>query len=348
MFVKLKEVYEQLPEPAKTEHTWRYSEYSFFVKDQKPNTSLEVILKGGEILKQDIFESITLRYPEKITVYNLLNHQEKFSIHITRDGDYYLEQNFQGEYNIVRSQIKIDSNLEVDMIIKSSDKFENSVNNNVMEIEISQNSKVRIFFDNYFTKSYTHNFIYLNLADNSNVALVFSSFNSKYEKTHIRSVIDGIDSNYTVYILAKLNNNNHIDYRTENIHLKSGSKSLSVYRSIVDDMARSIYTGMLRIEKDAKYCNAYQNSRNILLSDKAKVETIPELEILNQEVACTHGAVVSSLDEEAIYYFMSRGVNRQEAIKLITDGFLLDKLEETFGTKLYSTIYKKVTGEEYS
>ncbi|MCS7243414.1 MAG: SufD family Fe-S cluster assembly protein [Candidatus Calescibacterium sp.] len=349
----VRELYEKLPEPLKTEHTWRYSEYSFFVKDKEPKTIVQINQNTKfesdkiEITKGDLFEPLTLKYPEKITLHNLIHHKEKFSLDISKSGFYSFEQKLLGEYNILRTQIRIANNIETDLIISLSDELKNSTNNNVIEIEAQENSKVRIFFDNHFLNSYIHNFIYLDMKDNTDVRLLFSTFNPKYEKTHVKALINGVSSNFIVFILAKLSNNDHVDYRTENVHLKSNSKSLSVYRSIVNDQARSIYTGMLRIEKEAKYCNAYQNSRNILLSEKARVETIPELEILNQEVACTHGAVVSSLDEESIYYFMSRGVSREEAIKLLTDGFLLDKLEDNFGEKLYSIIYRKVTGEEH-
>ncbi|MEN3015436.1 MAG: SufD family Fe-S cluster assembly protein [bacterium] len=342
----IKEIYEKLPQPLKTQHTWRYSEYSYFVKDESPTTQI-TLSSNLNLVEKEIFEPITINYPEKITVYNYMYHTDKFATEIVKNGVYNLSILFSGKYNLTRGQIKIAPNLEIDLVLNLYDNTNQTTTNNVIEILVQDNSKVRILFDHSFHNSYAHNFVYLRMMDNSDVRMVFSSFNPKYEKTHIRSLIDGLNSNFVVYILAKVDATQHVDYRTENIHLKSSSKSLSVYRSIADGRSRSIYTGMLRIEKDAKYCNAYQNSRNILLSDKAKVETIPELEILNQEVACTHGAVVSSIDEEAIYYFMSRGVSREEAVKLITEGFLLDKLEENLQNNLYPIIYKKVTGEEY-
>lgn len=343
----IKELYDKIPHPLKTEHNWRYSDYSLFFKDSQPDTNIKVNSLNLNIKNHDLFDSLIIKYPEKISLFNLLNYSQNFSVEISESNFYQLSYEFLGSYNITRSQINIKPNVEVDLLITSMDKIQNSVNNNVIEINVEQNSKLKIFFDHYFNNSFFHNFVYLNISDNADVRLVFKTFYPKYEKNHIKCLINGIDSNLTIFILAKLDNIDHVDYRTENIHLKSNSKSLSVYRSIANGKSTSIYTGMLRIEKDAKYCNAYQNSRNILLSEKAKVQTIPELEILNQEVSCTHGAVVSSIDEESIYYFMSRGVSREEAIKLITDGFLIDKLEENFGKNLYPEIYKKITEKEY-
>lgn len=344
----IQELYEKTPDPLKTQHTWRYSEYSFFTPYKEPQTVVKLSTSTNiNISKEDLFDPLTLIYPEKITLHNLIHHQEKFSLKINQNGMYEINQQLLGEYNIERIQIKIEANLDVDLVFTTQDKIKDSVNNNVIEIWVEKNTKARIFFENSLTNSYTHNFVYLNVEDDSDLRLAFLTLNPKYEKTHVKTLINGINSNYVVYILAKVDNKEHVDYRTENIHLKSNSQSLSVYRSVADGKSRSIYTGMLRIEKEAKYCNAYQNSRNILLSEKAKIETIPELEILNQEVACTHGAVISSVDEESIYYFMSRGVSREEAIKLLIDGFLLDKLEENLGSKIYSIIYKRVTNQEY-
>jgi len=346
--VKLQELYESIPQPHYTQHTWRYSDYSFFVKDLPFDTKLEVLSENLTILEGDLFESLAYKFPEKITLYNLLNFKRAFSVNIKNSGVYKLDQKFLGTYNITRSQFKIEPGLSVDLIITSSDENRESTTNNVMEFFVDKGGKLNVFFDNYFSNSYTHNFVYLKLSDSSDVRFLFSTFNPKYEKSHIKALIDGENSNFIIYILAKVDNLEHVDYRTENIHLKSNSKSLSVYRSIADGRSRSIYTGMLRVEKDAFYCDAYQNSRNILLSDKARIETIPELEILNQNVRCTHGAVVSSIDNDAVYYFMSRGISQEEAIKLITDGFLLDNLEDTFGSNIFPACFKKVTNEEFS
>ncbi len=344
----LMELYEKIPVPLKTEHNWRYSEYSFFVKDEEPTTFVDINSSISNIHKSDIFEPLVVKNPEKIGVYNLIKSQEKFSFDIDKSGMYFIELKMLGKYNVVREQVRIRENLDVDLVFTIEDGNKESVNNNCLELLVEKNSKVRIFFDHNLKQSFSHSLIYFDMKDNTDVRLAFLTNNPKYEKTHIKGLINGSNSKYVVFMLARVDGLDHVDYRTENIHIKPGSESLSVYRSIVDGRARSIYTGMLRIEKEAKFSNAYQNSRNILLSDKARVETIPELEILNQEVACTHGAVVSSLDEEAIYYFMSRGVSRQEAIKLITDGFLLDKLEDNLGPNLYPIIYNKVTNDEYS
>ena len=339
-------LYQNTPDPLTTQHCWKYSNYYLFVPNQVPNTIFEFQSQLPSIT-EEIFDPLTITYPEKISLHNLINNPKKHSISINQNGLYNINQKFLGNYNITRTQIKINSNTNTEIIINSTDQILNSVTNNVIEIWVEPNSNVKILFDNSFKNSYIHNLIYLNIEDNSDVRLLFLTSNPKYEKTHIKSLINGQNSNFIVYILAQVEKSEHVDYRTENIHLKSYSKSLSVYRSVADGISQSTYTGLLRIEKEAKYCNAYQNSRNILLSQKAKIQTIPELEILNQEVSCTHGAVVSSIDKNSIYYFMSKGMEEKEAEKLLINGFLLDKIEENFSSNIYPLVYQKITNEEH-
>jgi Fe-S cluster assembly protein SufD len=349
--MELKELYKNYPIPLKTQHTWRYSDYDLFF-DQNVNTNsnfktnlVSNYKKLEKLNDTNFIDSLILKYPEKITLFNLLNFQDGYNIEIKENGAWQLDFHYTGNFNIVRNVIKIYSDCE--LIINNNLSDSNLIKvNEVNEIYVYNNAKVKLYTKHNSSNAYYHSFYYMYLTDNVDIRQLFLTFNPKYEKTHIRTIIDGVESNYVIYILAKTDNLDHVDYRTENIHLKPNSKSLSVYRSIVNGRSRSIYTGMLRIEKDAPYSVAYQNSRNLLLSSKAKVNTIPELEILNQEVVCTHGAVVSSLDNDSIYYLTSKGLSRDEAIKLITDGFLLDKLYNNFYGNIYTLVYKEVTNEE--
>lgn len=349
--MELKELYKNYPDPLKTQHNWRYSDYYLFF-DQYVNTNLNFktnlssnYKKLEKLNDSDFIDSLVLKYPEKITLFNLLNFQDGYNIEIKENGTWQLDFYYTGNFNVVRNVIKIYSDCEL-IINNNLDNFNSIKVNELNEIYIYNKAKVKLYTKHKATNSYYHSFYYVYLTDNTDLRQLFLTFNPKYEKTHIRTIIDGIESNYVVYILAKTDNFDHVDYRTENIHLKQNTKSLSVYRSIVNGRSKSIYTGMLRIEKEAPYSVAYQNSRNLLLSSKAKVNTIPELEILNQEVVCTHGAVVSSLDEDSIYYLTSKGLSKNEAIKLITDGFLLDKLYDNFSGNIYPLVYKEITNEE--
>jgi Fe-S cluster assembly protein SufD len=88
------------------------------------------------------------------------------------------------------------------------------------------------------------------------------------------------------------------------------------------DRARSIYTGLIRIDPGAPRSEAYQENRNLLLSDRCRADSIPELEILTDEVSCSHGATVAPIDPQQQFYLASRGVDPVAAIQLIVGGFV--------------------------
>ncbi len=92
------------------------------------------------------------------------------------------------------------------------------------------------------------------------------------------------------------------------------------------EQARSTYTGLIRIDDAARHCEAYQVNRNLLLSSRARADAIPELEIHNQEVSCSHGATIAPVEEDQLFYLESRGLDRGEALGLVVGGFLENTL----------------------
>lgn len=125
----------------------------------------------------------------------------------------------------------------------------------------------------------------------------------------------------------------HFDHRTLQSHVAPGSTSDLLYKGALKDASRAVYSGLIRVEEGAAKTNAYQANRNLVLSDQAKATSKPELEIKNNDLRCTHGATVSQIDEEELFYLQTRGLDRGEAERMITSGFFEDvigrvKLEE--------------------
>ncbi|MBI3021538.1 MAG: SufD family Fe-S cluster assembly protein, partial [Candidatus Omnitrophica bacterium] len=94
------------------------------------------------------------------------------------------------------------------------------------------------------------------------------------------------------------------------------------FRAALQDESRMVYTGLIRIAKEAQQTHAYQANHNLMLSNSAKAETIPMLEILADDVQCKHGASIGPIDEEQTFYLMSRGVPREIAQRLLVMGFI--------------------------
>jgi len=110
------------------------------------------------------------------------------------------------------------------------------------------------------------------------------------------------------------------DHHTVHHHLAPRTRSDLNFRTVLEGRARSAYTGLIRIESAAPFSEAYQENRNLLLSDSARAESIPELEILTQEVQCKHGATVGPIDLMQLFYLTSRGIPPTEAVRMIVSG----------------------------
>jgi len=160
------------------------------------------------------------------------------------------------------------------------------------------------------------------LARDARTVSVLAAFGGAMAKVDSGVVLAGEGAEGEFFGFAFGEADQHLDHHTEYEHKAPRTRSQLDFKVVLKDRARSIYTGLIRIDKDAPYCEAYQENRNVLLSEGAQAETIPELEIMTNEVRCTHGATVGPLDEDPIFYLMSRGIPREEAIRMVVGGFL--------------------------
>lgn len=119
----------------------------------------------------------------------------------------------------------------------------------------------------------------------------------------------------------------HFDLHTLQKHLAEQTTSDLFIKSALKDRARSVYQGMIQVAPGAQRTDAYQANRNLLLSDTARADSIPGLEILANDVRCTHGATVGTVDAEQMYYLMTRGLPRDDAQRLVVEGFFAPVLD---------------------
>lgn len=175
------------------------------------------------------------------------------------------------------------------------------------------------------------------VARDAEVLTLAATLGGAITKADLGSLIEGSGSNVNLLGFLFGGGRQHFDHHTVHDHHAGHSYSDLDFKVVLKDRARSAYTGLIRIEQQAATCEAYQENRNLLLNDGARAETIPELEILNEEVICTHGATVGSLDAQHIFYLMSRGIPRPEAVRMIVGGFVeptLARLPENLGKRL--------------
>jgi Fe-S cluster assembly protein SufD len=114
----------------------------------------------------------------------------------------------------------------------------------------------------------------------------------------------------------------HFDHNTSQDHVAPNTSSDLLYKGALDRSSRSVFRGIIRVHPKAQKTDAYQTNRNLLLSDHARADSLPNLEIQADDVRCSHGATVGQLDAESRFYLMSRGLTREQAERLVVLGFL--------------------------
>lgn len=160
------------------------------------------------------------------------------------------------------------------------------------------------------------------LANDAKIDSVFTSVGAGVAKVDAGAILGGKGSESNMYGLAIGDQKQHFDHHTVHLHESGHTRSDLHFKVALRDEANSVYTGLIRIEEKSDYCEAYQENRNLVLSPGARAESIPELEIMNNEVRCTHGATVGKIDPQEVFYLMSRGISKDDAIHLIVAGFV--------------------------
>jgi Fe-S cluster assembly protein SufD len=175
---------------------------------------------------------------------------------------------------------------------------------------------------------------------------VAGGFGSKKGKIRIQNDLAGPGATSRVTGAYFADGDQHLDYDTFQEHMAPSTESDFAFKGALRDSATAVWRGMIRVEPDAQKTNAYQENRNLLLSERAHADSIPGLEILANDVRCTHGATIGQVDREQLFYLMARGLPRAEAERLIVRGFfadILDRIElepvrDTLGAALEARI----------
>ncbi len=134
-----------------------------------------------------------------------------------------------------------------------------------------------------------------------------------------------------------------ISQNTSVIHRTGWSHSNQLYKNIADDKSLVLFNGFIRVDKNAQKTDAYQNSKNLLLNDYATIFAKPQLEIYADDVKCSHGSTTGSFNEDALFYLKTRGIEQQEAQKILLQAFYYDIIESIENTDIQTYIQQNVT-----
>lgn len=225
-----------------------------------------------------------------------------------------------------------------------------SFTNTVMEVIAEENARV----DHYKIQNKGRNsaLITNNFFHQKTSSRVFSNIitlNGGFTKNTVDATITGTDSQSEHYGLYLVDSNQHVDNQVYLDHRAPKSHSNQLYKGILDEEATAVFSGKVLVRRHAQETIAHQNNKNILLTDDARANTQPHLEIYADDVKCSHGATVGQLDQEAMFYMRSRGLSERTARQLMMIAFadeVVGKISiEPLRDRIHNMVEKRLKGE---
>ncbi len=165
------------------------------------------------------------------------------------------------------------------------------------------------------------------LSKDATLRLFNVTLGGKFSKTRVEASLAGEGASAELKAIYFASGDQFFDFHTLQDHRVGNTRSDLLFKGALQDVSRTVYAGLIRIEKHAARSDAYQANRNLVLSDKAKATSIPMLEIDNNDVRCTHGATVGPVDPEHLFYLRSRGIPEPTAKRMLIQGFFGDVLD---------------------
>ena len=243
-----------------------------------------------------------------------------------------------------RNLVIVEENAEVQIIERHQSLTNNEVfTNAVTEIFAAKDARVdyyKVQNDNA-TATLIDN-TYIQQKTNSNVSVHTFSFGGKLTRNNLNFYQNGEHIDSTLKGVTILGEKQHVDHHTLVHHAEPNCESHQDYKGIFGEKSTGVFNGKIIVDQIAQKTNAFQQNNNILISDKATVNTKPQLEIFADDVKCSHGCTIGQLDKDALFYLQSRGIPKKEAAALLMYAFANNVLESVRIPEMKSRINKLI------
>ena len=246
-----------------------------------------------------------------------------------------------------KNKIRVKENSELHLIEYTINKSKfNFINNTYENLTLEKNSKFKnICIQNNKSNGFFHKFLKNQLFLNSNYSNLIFSSGLKFNKLDIECDLLEKNSNCNILSALYLNNKQHHEIKTRINHLAPNCKSYQKVKNVLNSESKGIFQGKIHVKNVAQKTDAYQLSKALLLNDDAEFNSKPELEIYADDVKCSHGSTSGSMDEDSLYYLMTRGLNREESSKLLIKGFLNDIIDFIKSNSIRKLIENKIDAQ---
>ena len=239
----------------------------------------------------------------------------------------------------LRLDFELDKNSSLRIIDLFNDTSEKNFFNIFYNFDLKENAILKNYkIDRLENKNIKYSFNNIEQERNSNSETFILSSGSNFFKNEVNCNLKGEHSSAFVNGIFSLKNDQHHEIRTIINHLTENTKSYQLIKSVLEERSRAVYQGKIFVSSDAQKTDGYQLSKAILLNKESEFNAKPELEIYADDVKCSHGSASGSLNDDSIFYLMSRGLSYQQSRELLINGFLLDVVEKITDSEIKNLI----------
>ena len=229
----------------------------------------------------------------------------------------------------IRTDIILEKNSNLKLITLFDDSSGGNFINIVQNFDIAKDAILKNYkVDHKINSNIKYIYNNINLEKNSISENFIFSAGSKFIKNEVNCNLNDQFSSAFINGVINLKNAQHHEIKTNINHLTENTKSYQLIKSVLSDDSKGIYQGKIYVDKKAQKTNGYQLSKALLLNENAEFDGKPELEIYADDVKCSHGSTSGNLDEDSIFYLMSRGLSHQQSKHILINGFLMDAIEK--------------------
>ena len=251
----------------------------------------------------------------------------------------YLTPDLESHCFNMRLDINLEDDASVDVLNISNKNIKNNFLNFRQKISIGKNSVLKNYnLDINPTSNIKYSFKDISLDKNSHLEYFIYSKGSKFAKHDINCSLNNDYGSVALNGIIDLDNKKHHEIKTVINHNEENCKSYQLIKSVLNGNSKGVYQGKIYVNSKAQKTDGYQLSRALLLNDDVEFNAKPELEIYADDVKCSHGSASGSLNEDSIFYLMSRGLNYQQSRELLINGFLLDVVEKITDSEIKNLI----------
>ena len=247
----------------------------------------------------------------------------------------------------LRLNFELDNDSSLRLIDLFNDTSEKNFLNIFYNFDLKENAILKNYkIDRFESKNIKYSYNNIEQDKNSNSETFILSSGSNFFKNEINTNLKGKYSSAFVNGIFSLNKDKHHEIRTIINHLTENTKSYQLIKSVLEDGSKAAYQGKIFVNSEAQKTDGYQLSKAILLDKTTEFNAKPELEIYADDVKCSHGSASGSLNENSIFYLMTRGLNYKEAKELLINGFLLDVIEKITDREIKNLIKNMIGVKE--